>query len=115
MLLNARWPQRVLAMPWTVIAAIVAVGCFGLVVLYSAAGGHVMPWAGAQGARFVVLLIAMIAVAQVDPAVWIRYAYWAYGAVLAAAGRRRRAGRDRGRVASLARYRAWSGCNRPSS
>ena len=33
-----------------------AIGCFGLVVLYSAAGGSIRPWALSQGIRFFVFL-----------------------------------------------------------
>ena len=70
--------------PWGMIAAVVALGGFGLLVLYSAAGGSLRPWAMAQGVRFAVLLVAMIALAQVDPARWLRHAYVIYAAVLVA-------------------------------
>ncbi len=70
--------------PWGMIAAVAALGAFGLLVLYSAAGGSLHPWAMAQGVRFAVLIVAMIALAQVDPALWRKYAYWIYAAVLLA-------------------------------
>ena len=39
--------------PWRVLALVAALGGFGLVVLYSAAGGSMSPWAQSQGIRFV--------------------------------------------------------------
>ena len=69
--------------PWGMIAAVVCLGGFGLLVLYSAAGGAVHPWAFAQGVRFGVLVVGMIALAQVPPEFWLRHAYWIYAASLA--------------------------------
>ena len=75
-------PAWVRTTPWRMIAAVAALGGFGLVVLYSAAGGSLHPWAMAQGVRFAILLVAMIALSQLDPALWLKYAYWFYAAVL---------------------------------
>ncbi len=76
-------PGWVRSTPWWVIAAVVALGGFGLIVLYSAAGGALKPWAFSQGVRFAVLLVAMIALAQLDPAIWLKRAYVIYGLSLA--------------------------------
>jgi len=70
--------------PWGMLAAVVAVGGFGLIVLYSAAGGAMHPWAMAQGVRFAVLLVVAIALAQLDPKLWLKHAYLFYAAVLIA-------------------------------
>ena len=75
-------PDRLRALPWSVILVIVAVGCFGLAVLYSAAGGSISPWALKQGIRFAVLLVAMLLLAYVDIEVWLKFAYPYYGIVL---------------------------------
>lgn len=64
------------------VAAVIALGGFGLVVLYSAAGGSVKPWALSQGVRFAVLLVAMLALAQVPSEVWLKRAYVIYAASL---------------------------------
>jgi rod shape determining protein RodA len=54
-------PAPLARLPWGVILVIAAVTGFGLVVLYSAAGGRMMPWALPQGVRFLAFLIgAMI-------------------------------------------------------
>jgi rod shape determining protein RodA len=63
---------------WWVFAAIAALGCFGLTILYSAAGGSVEPWALRQGARFVMLLMAMLFLAMVDLKTWLQIAYPMY-------------------------------------
>jgi len=42
--------------PWHLLALVVAIGGFGLVVLYSAAGGSMRPWALSQGIRFAMFI-----------------------------------------------------------
>jgi len=81
-MLNTAIPDKLRALPWGVILVLIAIGVFGLAILYSAAGGNMSPWATNQGIRFAVLLVAMLAVAQIDIEVWIRYAYPIYGVVL---------------------------------
>ncbi|MGI4879163.1 MAG: rod shape-determining protein RodA [Janthinobacterium lividum] len=81
-MLNWAWIARLRELPWLVILTIVALGSFGLVVLYSAAGGSLQPWALKQGIRFAVLLVAMLLLAQVPLGVWLRWAYVLYGVVL---------------------------------
>jgi rod shape determining protein RodA len=43
-------------LPWGLLALVTAIGGFGLVVLYSAAGGSMTPWAMSQGVRFLVFI-----------------------------------------------------------
>lgn len=74
--------DRLRALPWSVILAIVVIGAFGNLILFSAAGGSMEPWALKQTARFVILLGLMLAIAQIRIEIWIRYAYPIYGAVL---------------------------------
>lgn len=83
-LLNARWPQRILALPWGIILLVVGIGGFGLVVLYSAAGGSLDPWASRQGAKFGVFLVMMLVLSQINLSFWLRIAYPLYGVVLVA-------------------------------
>ena len=49
-------PAAVARVPWGVLALVCAICGFGLVVLYSAAGGSLRPWALSQGIRFVAFL-----------------------------------------------------------
>ena len=83
-MLNGAWAARLRELPWVVLVAIVAVGGFGLVVLYSAAGGSFQPWAAKQGIRFIILLLAMLGLSRVPARLWLRWAYPLYGLVLAA-------------------------------
>ena len=77
-MLNTALPDKLRALPWSVILTVIALGSFGLAILYSAAGGSLQPWAFNQGIRFAVLLMVMLAVAQIDIEVWVRYAYPLY-------------------------------------
>lgn len=80
--LNARWPARLLNMPWAIIALIVAIGGFGAVVLYSAAAGSFDPWASRHLLRFALLLLWMLALAQVPLRFWLSIAWPLYALVL---------------------------------
>lgn len=81
-MLNTALPDRLRALPWSVILTVIALGSFGLLVLFSAAGGSITPWALNQGVRFSVLLCVMLAVAQIDIETWVKYAYPLYGVIL---------------------------------
>ncbi len=83
-MLNGLWTLRLRQIPWRIVLVIIALGGFGLIVLYSAAGGHFDPWASRQGIRFGVLLVAMLTLAQIPAEFWLRWAYALYGAVLLA-------------------------------
>ena len=77
-------PAPVAQMPWRPILLILAIGCFGLVVLYSAAGGSLRPWALPQGIRFFVFLAMALVLSRVPLAWWKRGALPAYGLLVAA-------------------------------
>lgn len=49
-------PRQVAEMPWQVMCITIAIASFGVVVLYSAAGGSLSPWAGTHALRFTVFL-----------------------------------------------------------
>ena len=80
---NGPWLRELARLPWGIVLVIAALGGFGLVVLYSAAGGSLQPWAMKQGIRFVILLTAMLAIAMIRPDTWMRFAWPIYGIVLA--------------------------------
>lgn len=81
-LLNARWPRRLRRLPWVMIMAVMAIGGFGVVVLYSAAGGHMHPWATNHLVRFLAFLGLALALSQVPMRFWMRIAWPFYLAVL---------------------------------
>jgi len=72
-------PAPLAQLPWRVILLVVLIGGFGLVVLYSAAGGHIRPWALSQGIRFaafigLALLLSRLREAQLEAAAFPLYA-----------------------------------------
>ncbi|MFN7173761.1 MAG: rod shape-determining protein RodA, partial [Thermaurantiacus tibetensis] len=66
-LLNARWPQRLLAQPWGIILLVLGIGGFGALVLYSAAGGSMEPWAASHLVRLAAMTLLMLLVGLVPP------------------------------------------------
>lgn len=77
-LLNSRLPEHLKSLPWLILLVVTAISLFGCVILYSAAGGNLMPWALPQGLRFLVFLVAAIMLAHVPLSFWMKIAYPAY-------------------------------------
>lgn len=75
-------PAPVAQLPWRVILLVAAIGGFGLVVLYSAAGGSIRPWALSQGVRFTVFLAGALVLSRVPEDWWRKGAFPAYGVLL---------------------------------
>jgi rod shape determining protein RodA len=76
-------PAPIAAINWRILALVLAIGGFGLIVLYSAAGGSLKPWALSQGVKFVVFLAMAIALSRIPERMWMAAAFPAYGAILA--------------------------------
>src|SRR5690349_19331214 len=49
-------PRAIASIPWMVLLTLLGIVGFSCLVLYSAAGGHLMPWALTQLVRFAVFL-----------------------------------------------------------
>jgi rod shape determining protein RodA len=79
---NGPWIQELGRVPWGIVIVLTALATFGCIVLYSAAGGSLSPWALKQGIRFVILMTACIAIAMVKPETWMAWAWPIYGIVL---------------------------------
>jgi len=77
-------PRPVTDFPWRILGLLLAIALFGTIVLYSAAGGHIRPWAINQGVRFLIFSVMALALSRVPVEVFARYAFPAYGVVLAA-------------------------------
>jgi len=75
-------PAAIAELPWRMLALVMFITGFGLVVLYSAAGGKLMPWALPQGVRFVIFLGMAIALSRVRTDRIREIAFPAYGIVL---------------------------------
>ena len=61
-------PQPLARLPWRLIFLISGIGLFGLINLYSAAGGKMEPWALRQGMAFVLFLTLAIVISNVREA-----------------------------------------------
>ena len=59
MITSAIIPRPLARLPWRLIFLITGIAGFGLVVLYSAAGGHIQPWALKQS----VVVLAFLGIA----------------------------------------------------
>ncbi|AGH50228.1 MULTISPECIES: rod shape-determining protein RodA [Sphingomonadales] len=77
-------PAPLAMLPWRLIATVIAIGGFGLVVLYSAAGGSLKPWALSQGIRFCAFLFGAILLSRVREDQIKAAAFPAYAIIVAA-------------------------------
>ncbi len=77
-------PEPLAQLPWRVLLLVLFIGGFGLVVLYSAAGGSLRPWALSQGIRLVVFLAAAVVASRVPEAWWKAAALPVYAALVLA-------------------------------
>ncbi len=75
-------PEPLAQLPWRIMLLVFALGGFGLVVLYSAAGGSLNPWALKQGIRFLVFFGMAIVLSRVRPEIWRDFAFPMFGAIL---------------------------------
>ena len=69
MITSAIIPRPLARLPWRLIFLVAGIAMFGLIVLYSAAGGSAQPWAVKQGIVFLVFLgiaVAMSWMQRID-------------------------------------------------
>jgi rod shape determining protein RodA len=74
--------EKIREIHWFLVLLLAAIASIGFVMLYSAAGGSLDPWASRQMARFTVGLIALVIGAVTDIRVWFKYAYAFYALAL---------------------------------
>ncbi len=72
------WREKLWQINWGLLALITAVTGIGLLTLYSAAQGHIQPWALKQFLRFLLGMGILFMVAMVDIRFWMRHAYTLY-------------------------------------
>lgn len=77
-------PSALARLPWTMLGLVALISGFGLVVLYSAAGGSLTPWSLPQGAKLVLFLAGAFALSRLGEDRLRRAALPAYAAVLTA-------------------------------
>ncbi len=99
-------PDALATLPWQVILPLTFLTCFGAAVLYSAAGGHMQPYATSHLVRFVLFLAMALVIARL-PRELVRWAaYPAYAGIMLLLLGVEALGRDRRRQPALARARA---------
>ena len=70
--------RKLLEINWILVLLLTLVASVGFVMLYSAAGGSIEPWAERQAVRYCLAISLLIAVALVDIRFWFRLAYPIY-------------------------------------
>ena len=73
--------EKIWQISWSLVFWVACIFAFGFAMLYSAANGHLMPWAEPQLARFLVGIGIVLGVAVIDIRILLRYAYVFYAAV----------------------------------
>ncbi|GAB4573698.1 MAG: rod shape-determining protein RodA [Rhodothalassiaceae bacterium] len=71
-------PERLRAINWLVVLALMAIAGIGIMMLYSVGGGSFEPWARQQALRFALALLLLLAIALVDIEIWMALAWPAY-------------------------------------
>src|SRR4051794_17857802 len=79
MITSAIIPRPLARLPWRLIFLVAAIAGFGLVVLYSAAGGSVQPWAVKQGIIFLFFLGVAVGMSWMSEATIKSIAFPLYG------------------------------------
>ncbi len=76
-------PASLASINWRILLLVGALGGFGLVVLYSAAGGSLTPWASSQGIKLVVCIGIAVVLSRIPESFWKVSAFPAYAVILA--------------------------------
>jgi rod shape determining protein RodA len=82
MITSAIIPRPLARLPWRLIFMVATIAGFGLLVLYSAAGGSMQPWAVKQAIIFVVFLCIAIGMSWVSESTIKAVTFPLYGAAL---------------------------------
>lgn len=72
-------PAQISTLPWRMLWIVLALGAAGVLGLYSAAGGAMMPWALPHAVRFMAFLGLAIALSRIRPQTFHDLAFVAYG------------------------------------
>ncbi len=75
-------PEAISREPWQVLIPLLALNSFGSVVLYSAAGGHLYPWALLHEIHFVVFLLMAFVISRFPRDFFKQVAYPAFGTLV---------------------------------
>src|SRR5437868_144145 len=82
MITSAIIPKPLARLPWRLIFLVAGIAAFGLIVLYSAAGGSIHPWAIKQALVFLVFLVIAVAMSWMSEGTIKSIAFPLYGLTL---------------------------------
>ncbi len=74
--------RKFLYINWLLLLLTAILAAIGVVMLYSAAGGSMQPWAQKHAIRYAMTLPVVLLIALTDIRFWLRYAYVIYSVVL---------------------------------
>jgi rod shape determining protein RodA len=77
-------PEAIAQLPWRLILLVMLIGGFGLLILFSAAGGEIRPWAASQAVRFSMFMAMAIFLSHLRVEHWKFFAFPAYAVTLLA-------------------------------
>ncbi len=75
---NLTLSRKLLTVNWGLVFLLCLIGAISIVMLYSAANGHMRPWASRQLLHFGEGFVILFAVALTDLRFWLKYAYLIY-------------------------------------
>jgi rod shape determining protein RodA len=75
-------PAPIAHLPWRLLFLVCAIGTFSSMVLYSASGGHLKPWALPQAVRFGAFLLMAIGMSYIRPETYKAATFPAYAIVV---------------------------------
>ncbi len=75
-------PASLASINWRILFLVGALGGFGLVVLYSAAGGSLSPWASSQGIKLIAFMGVALVLSRIPESLWKASAFPAYAIIL---------------------------------
>lgn len=78
-----RFYEKIADISWPFVLLLMTIAGYGLLMLYSAANGHMDPWAGRQLGRFGLGLSFFLVVSLIDVRALMRFAYGLYGIAIA--------------------------------
>jgi rod shape determining protein RodA len=82
MITSAIIPRPLARIPWRLIFMVAGIGLYGIIVLYSAAGGSIQPWAMKQGIVFLFFLSVAIGISWIKEATIKALIFPAYVAIV---------------------------------
>lgn len=80
--MNSIIPAPIAGLPWRVILILMALVSIGTTVLYSAAGGSFLPWAGQHMVRFLILMAMAIIMSRLPLNFWKSITFPLYGILI---------------------------------